>query len=146
MNLFNAKSEEDLKNYGKLTDLRNELSNILGSDVKIKSNTWSSLFRSITSLKKVTQYIVGDTGIANTKATDLYFKGEAERYIFLLLELDGKQRLDKLGVNRTHYSKKENAEKWRNEIAKIIHPDVCKHIQAERAMAELNEMYKEMIK
>ena len=41
---------------------------------------------------------------------DLYFRGEAERYIFFLLELDGKPRLDKLGVVMRHYGKKDIAE------------------------------------
>lgn len=146
MNFFNAKSVEDLKQYGKLSEIRTNISNILGQDVKFKSNTWQTLYSSIISLKKIARYISGGNDVGFVNSNDLYFKGEAERYIFLLLELDGKQRLDKLGVHRIHYGRKDIAEKWRNEIAKIIHPDICSHLQAQKAMAELNEMYKEMIK
>lgn len=146
MNLFNANSEEELRKYGKLNNVRNELKKLLGSEVKIKSNNWSNLFKSITALKRISLYIFGDNNNVELLTNDIYFKGETERYIFFLLELDGEQRLEKLGVNRVHYSNKEIADKWRNGIAKIIHPDVCSHIKAEEAMAELNEMYREMLK
>jgi len=143
MNFFNAKSVEELKTCGKLSEIRGNISNILGNNFQIKTNTWENLYSSILILKQINKYIPNNNDIL---LNDLYFRGDAERYIFILLELDGKQRLDKLGVNKMHYSKKDIANEWRNKISKIIHPDICMHPQASNAMAELNKMYKEMIK
>jgi hypothetical protein len=119
---------------------------LLGKDIKIKSNTWQSLYESIESLRKIAQCFSDGVQSETEKSNDLYFKGEVEKIIFYLVELDGKLRLDKLGVNMMHYSKKELAEKWRNDIAKQIHPDKCKHPKAVEAMSELNDIYKEMTK
>ena len=83
---------------------------------------------------------------ALNRSRDLYFRGEAERYIFFLLELDGKPRLDKLGVNLMHYKSKGVAEAWRAQIAKVIHPDICSHPLAGKAMTIFNDMYRGMIK
>jgi len=146
MNFFDAKSVEELKKYGKLSDIREMISNILGDDIKVKANTWENLYSSILNLKKLSQYIPTSGDICKSSSKDLYFRGDAEKFIFILLELDGKIRLDKLGINKMHYSRKDIADKWRNEISKVIHPDICMHPQASDAMAELNEMYKEMIK
>ena len=73
-------------------------------------------------------------------------KAPPKKYIFCLLELDGAGRMDKLSVGRSHYAKKDVAAKWRDKIALEIHPDVCSHPLAKKAMAELNNMYREMIK
>lgn len=145
MNLFDVTSVEELKKLGKLSEVRAQLSIIVGPNIKFKASSWLNLFTSIQSIKKLISLGSNDED-AQKKCNDLYFKGDAERLIYTLLDLDGKTRLDKLGVNRTHYSKKEIADKWRKEISKVIHPDVCVHPNASSAMAELNEMYKEMVK
>ena len=144
MDFFNASSVEELKTYGKLADLRKKLIDTLGNSVSVKSNTWDNFYRSVAALAKTARY--ASDASEKKPPKDLYFRGEAEKYIFYLLELDGKERLDKLAVSRLHYAKKNIAEKWKNKIAKIIHPDVCKHPLAEKAMARLNGMYQEMIK
>ena len=37
---------------------------------------------------------------------NLYFKDEVSKYIFFLVELEGKVQLDFLGVNYSHYANK----------------------------------------
>ena len=76
---------------------------------------------------------------------NVYFISKASEYIFYLVELDGKERMDKLKVTRKHYSNKKLAKEWRDSIAKEIHPDVCKVKYAERAIAKLNQLYAGMI-
>lgn len=40
---------------------------------------------------------------------DLYFKNEETRTIFGLVELNGKQQIDFLGIDYSHYSNKKNS-------------------------------------
>lgn len=141
--IFNCKSESELKQIGKLNTLKNEINDFCNQSIIIKTNSWEKFYIAIDNIKKICNL---NNAVEQVEiCDDLYFKGIAEKYIFFLLELDGKQRLDKLCVNRLHYAKKEIANKWRNDIAKIIHPDICHHPNAEKAMSELNDMYKEMI-
>ena len=69
---------------------------------------------------------------------------EACEYIFYLVELDGKLRMDKLGITPTLFSNKKTAKRWRDRISKVIHPDCCHHQRASEAMAELNQLYNQM--
>ena len=143
-NILSVKSVEELKSLGSLKEIRTELQYIIGDDIKIKMNTWENLYNGILSINGLIERCSGENIIRNEK--DLYFKSEAEKYIYFLLELDGEVQQRKLKINKMHYLNPQVAEKWRNTIAKIIHPDSCKHIKAEQAMAELNKLYQEMIK
>ena len=83
--------------------------------------------------------------INNNYNDNKYFISKASEYIFYLVELDGKERMEKLKVTRKHYSNKKVAKEWRDNIAKEIHPDVCKIKDAEKAIAKLNQLYSGMI-
>lgn len=74
---------------------------------------------------------------------DLYFKSEAERYMFALLEMDGSARADILGITRAHYRYKEIADQWRNHIFTIIsrNPD---HPMYYNACNKLDYFYNSM--
>lgn len=143
-NILSVKSEEELKSMGSLKALRLELQSIVGDDIKLKTDTWGHLYNSILAVNNLVERCSGESHIQ--KEGDLYFKSEAEKYIFFLLELEGEVQQRKLKINKMHYLNPKVAEKWRNAIAKIIHPDSCKHVKAEQAMAELNKLYQEMIK
>lgn len=69
----------------------------------------------------------------------------ADQYIHNLVKLDGMKRMEALKITKKHYQKKTIAVKWRNEIAKAIHPDICKNEAAEQAMAKLNELFSSMM-
>lgn len=142
--ILSVQSEEELKSMGSLKELRLELQSIVGDDIKLKMDTWGHLYTSILAVNSLVKRCSGESVIQ--KEGDLYFKSEAEKYIFFLLELEGEVRQRKLKINKAHYLNPQIAEKWRNAIAKTIHPDSCKHIKAEQAMAELNKLYQEMIK
>lgn len=142
--IFKCKSQYELRGIGKFKTLKETINELFENIIIIKANSWEKLYNSINNIKEVcnlnNEYNIIDT------CNDLYFKGNAEKYIFFLLELDGKERLNKLGISKLYYSKKELAITWRNNIAKVIHPDICHHPNAEKAMSELNDMYKEMIR
>lgn len=74
----------------------------------------------------------------------MYFKSEADRIIYALLKLDGEQRLKELGVDRSHTKDLQKAKKWRNDLAKIIHPDICNHPEAAEASGKLTKLYEQM--
>ena len=79
------------------------------------------------------------------KPRDEYFYSEIDRYIFAFTQLDGKNRQKILGINRLHYGNSEMAKKWKKEMAKKIHPDICKHPKAKEAWDIMNEIYSEMV-
>lgn len=73
---------------------------------------------------------------------DLYFKNEEARLIFGLAELGGKQQLDFLGIDYSHYSDKKLAEKWYTETKRKIASS--KHPRLEVALVKLEILYKGM--
>ena len=75
-----------------------------------------------------------------------YFKDETSKIIFFLVELEGKQQLDFLGINSGHYCNRDIAEKWYKGIESIINPKRCSHPKAAEAMQELKNIYKRMKK
>lgn len=102
---------------------------------------------SLTETAEKYTFCLGETSgylrLNNLDSNDLYFKSKAEKYIFYLLELDGRLRLNKLAINKLHYAKKEVATKWKDEIQRIL--DKSKHPYKDKAIKELEEMYKEMV-
>ena len=75
---------------------------------------------------------------------NLYFKNETSKYIFVLVELEGKIQLDFLGIDPSHYSNKEKAKNWYNKIKKII--EKSGHSKVDEAMVSLEKLYKGMAK
>jgi len=73
-----------------------------------------------------------------------YFKSEGDRIIYALVELNGTARQNALEVTLAQHSNKSAATEWRNNLAKVIHPDICPHRKAGEALVELAEMYEEM--
>ena len=74
-----------------------------------------------------------------------YFTSLASEYIFYLTELDGQLRMNKLNIKSTHFSDQRQAKSWRDKISKVIHPDLCHHQKASEAMAQLNDLYNQMV-
>ena len=75
---------------------------------------------------------------------NLYFKDETSKYIFFLVELEGKIQLDFLGIDPSHYSNKDKAKNWYNKIKKII--EKSGHSKVDEAMTSLKKLYKGMAK
>ena len=73
---------------------------------------------------------------------DLYFINEATRIIFGLVELNGKQQLDFLGVDLEHYSNKKLANEWDTETKENLRGST--HPKLETALANLEKLYKGM--
>ena len=156
MKWYEAESVEELKQIGNFRAVKMEINKdirkITGKSkldgfIKMGSNSWKGLYDKILSLKKINNIFEDDNGQAyyNNSNSD-YFKSEADRYIFCLLELSGEERMKKLKIYKSLYINKEAAKEWYTNIVKSIHPDVCKCQRATEAMAELTSIYKKMIK
>jgi len=74
-----------------------------------------------------------------------YFKTDADKYIFALLELDGPSRTKVLGITKKMYSSKELADKWYMNILENIHDRSSSDGEAQKALVKLNTLYGEMI-
>ena len=70
-----------------------------------------------------------------------YFKDETSKYIFFLVELEGKQQLDFLGVNPGNYINKNVAERWYRGVKKKIGTE---HPKCVEALKSLEKLYRRM--
>lgn len=73
---------------------------------------------------------------------DSYFKNEEARLIFGLVELEGKQQLDFLGIDLEHYSNKKLAKEWYTETKDNLRGST--HPKLEIAFVNLEKLYKGM--
>ncbi len=112
------------KSFINLKEAKEKISKILNK--KVVAGSWQVLYD-----KYVTE--------------DLYFKDKISKYIFFLVELEGKPQLEFLGITYDYYRDRKIAEKWHKEMVKLIHPDRCKHPKATEAMQALEKLYKGMI-
>jgi hypothetical protein len=154
-NIFEVKSLEELKGMGKLAEVREAFKEAVAEmGIKGKTNSWQNMYESIQQVRKTTEKLVKLTGYATGSAPrdgasvdspDPFFKGEAERYIFILTQTDGEARMNLLGADMRHYSDPKLASQWMRGISKLIHPDNCKHPMAAQASAKLDELYKVMV-
>lgn len=155
MKWYDVKNVEELKELGKLTTVKREINKdirkITGKKdisgfIKMGSNSWKNQYDKITALKKIVLELsdIQEEALVNKKNSG-YFKNEACRYIFCLLELSGEERMKQLKIYKSLYINKEAAKGWYRNIAKAIHPDSCKEERAAEAMAELASIYDKMV-
>lgn len=144
---------DELKEMGKMLEIKREIQNNLGTRIKIKSRSWDELFLAIQKLSSLMNKSTDSENSLN-KVDSLttidenieYFKTKTDEIIYSLIELTGKQRQKKLDITEFCYKNPQYAKKWRNEIIKYIHPDKNNHPKANQAMAVLQELYEGMIK
>ncbi len=75
-----------------------------------------------------------------------YFADETSMILFTLIYLDGSIRERLLGIDEGLYESRARAKGWRGRLLKKIHPDRCRHPEAARATANLDKIYRRMIK
>lgn len=167
MEWLKVNSVEELKKMGNLKtvrsvikkDLENYFKNMNSKDknivemIKVSSNNWNGIYDKIKALNSFINYHLEGEAVSDRKNNIVksqggnldYFKSKEEELIFYLLELDGEKRNKKLNITKSCYYNKKDAKKWRNNIAKYLHPDKLSHPKAERATAKLNQLYFEMV-
>jgi hypothetical protein len=132
--LFQCTSVQELQSFGKYRAVRKAMQDRIGKSLRHYGRGWKDLYQMLEVIRT----------LGNVQPTAAYFTSEPARYIYALVELDGAYRLKELGILKHHYFNKEKARRWRDQIAKVIHPDVCLHPQASAAFAKLDDLYQEI--
>lgn len=106
-------------------------------------NSYANLLTFISNLSKRFNSVTSLN--SNTNDSDGFFISSPAKYIFALTQADTQLRRELLEVESSFFRSKEEAKKWRNDIAMIIHPDKCDLPNADRAYDKLDDIYKAMI-
>ena len=152
---------EELKSCGKLKDIRQDIKLLLGDKHSITGRGYADILKRILEFREIAKLFVNQDALvsetaqvidvtltplsSNQEITDQIFVSKASEYIFYLTALDGNTRMNYLKIEDKHFTSKKEAKKWRDEISKIIHPDLCHQKEATQAMSELNMLYQLMI-
>ncbi len=137
MNWRYCKSVNSLKKLGSFKSVKSKINSDLLNITEIKSRSWDELFYKISHMRAIY--------LSEKPENDGDFISTANKYIFILLNTSGRNRLDNLSVTVQHYQDKSVAKKWRNELMKFVHPDICNDSRATSSMKALNEIYTEMV-
>lgn len=135
MNWINISSLEELQSLGKFNQIKEIINKDLDPILIIKARSWSDLYVKVNQIQKMLEKL-------QTKST---FTSKSSEYIFYLTELSGEARMNKLQIDKTHFTNKKKSKQWRDKIAKEIHPDKSNHPKSEQAMSKLNELYAQMV-
>lgn len=151
MRWINVKDVNELKSLGKFTEVKREIKQDVGDNIKITGRGWNDLYKNITKFSNLVQQIYNSDlrdsseEIKSSNNSSQYFTSTANEYIFYLTELDGEIRMKKLGITKSLFTNKNAAKAWRDKISKEIHPDINNHPKSTLAMAKLNDMYNSMV-
>lgn len=150
--ILKANTLEELKEVGKMLEIKYTVQEVAGDRIKIRSRSWQELFQVILTLKEFPQFkssnnenMIINIAKEQNDSNVQYFKTRTDEIIFALLELKGKQRQEKLKITNFCYNNPQYAKKWRNDLVKIIHPDKTEHPKSAEAMQVLKELYEGMI-
>lgn len=111
MKISEIDSLDDIKKYGKSSDLMQDLQKLV-SPLKVEAATDEELLAVIMALK--------------SKWVDLMrgpFISEQQEYIYYLTRLEGKQRNKALGITDKHYEDKSLANRWKKSLAQKVAGD-----------------------
>lgn len=131
--------------YKTLVKFRNEIkiSFFNRTNLKVTIKSWKDGFEKAQLLFLLSESN-NDSYILNQNSD--YFKDKISEYIFYLLELNGEIQMKKLKISKIHYKDKNKAKEWRNNLIKMLHPDISFHAKTKEATEAINLIYKAMIK
>ncbi|HEY8034661.1 MAG TPA: hypothetical protein VIF37_03625 [Methylobacter sp.] len=128
MEIHKAESIEDLKSIGTIDEIVSQINHIV-APFKLDAESYEEILKATRLLKE--KWCDFKTGP---------FISEEEKYIFLLTEMDGEKRSEKLGLTDQHYEDKELAKRWFRSIASKIHPDKSSNKDG-KAFKALKDIY-----
>lgn len=134
--LAEACSVDDLKALGSFRAVKQSLQDHLGPFLHVRARSWKDLLEAV-------RRVFGAPEASSV--THDYFVSRAAETIFALLHLYGDLQYRRLGIRVRHFGDRALAKRWRDDVARIIHPDRCAHPHAGRAMAEVNDLYQAML-
>lgn len=95
---------------------------------------------------KLQHEVIDNKQPSEETVNDPFFVSDEAKLIFILLYVDNEERAKFLGITEEMYESIELAKSWKSKIIKLIHPDRCKHPQANEAMSKVNSIYTRMKK
>ncbi|MEM6929409.1 MAG: hypothetical protein AAF602_20890, partial [Myxococcota bacterium] len=111
-NILMVHSVADLRRFGSFKDVKGLVQSKVGKAYRVRARGWAALYGWLEHHR--------GTVLAEEPAADEYFVSPAARVIFALVELDGRCRLDQLGVTRANFGDKGIARRWRDDMARLI--------------------------
>lgn len=124
--ILRAATIDELKRHGSFKEVK--------AKVRVRARGWADLLAKLQALH-----------VNDAAEEDLYFVSPAARVIFALLETETHTQNRQLGITRAHFRDRALARSWRDEVARLVHPDRCSHPHASRAMAEATKIYRFMV-
>lgn len=111
MNISEISSLDDIKEYKKTSNLRDDIQALI-SPLKIEVSNDEELLSIVEILKA--NWLGFNEGP---------FVSKQAEFIYYLTQLEGKQRNKALGITDEHYENTTIAKKWYKEISQLVHPD-----------------------
>ncbi|MCS3665624.1 hypothetical protein GGP65_003268 [Salinibacter ruber] len=151
--LYDIIYTDDIKSLGSFKELKKCLEDAIPANLSLHSvRGWDDLEALKEDLRDLIQRVSEDPGGQSEHAKEKdfssggneFFISEPARLIFFLTELDRDEKLKKLNYKKIMNYRKEEAKKWRDSIAKKIHPDKCNHPKSDEATEELNKIYRDI--
>ena len=147
VNWMNVESVEELKQCGKVAQIRSQIKVVLGPKPPITGRGYTDLFERIVEFREVLkqfnlpvdeqgEYIMND---------DVFFISKTHAYIFYLTELGEVDQKRLLKIEEKLFRNQREAMHWYNQIAILIHPRVCTHPKAMDASLKLKAWYDKMV-
>lgn len=136
VDLVRVTSIDQLKRLGSFREVKQTFQDRLGPGVRVRARSWQGLLEAIRGT------VAGCTPRPERHA---FFASEAARAIFALLHLHGDPQFDMLDITVRHFGDRRLARRWRDHVARLVHPDRCDHPAAARAMAEVSDIYEAML-
>lgn len=133
---------DELKALGPFKSVKERLQRDLG--MRVPARGWTDLLDFIQRCQLRFGSKDYHAESSSQDGAETYFRSPSHRYIFALVELDGRSRLDVLGIDRRHFHDRTLAKVWFREVSKLVHPDKVQHARSHDAMAQLKIMYNEM--
>ena len=144
---MNVESVEELKQCGKVAQIRSQIKAVLGPKPPITGRGYTDLFERIVEFREVLKQFNhpddahGDSVVNN----DVFFVSKAHAYIFYLTELEEVDQRRLLKIEEKLFRNQREAMHWYNQIAILIHPRVCTHPKAMEASLNLKAWYDKMV-
>jgi hypothetical protein len=130
--LNHVKTVEDVKVLGSVQEVALKIEEVI-NPLKISANSYEELLEILLLLqKKWVEFI------------DSPFVSDEKKYIFLLTEVDGEKRNEKLGITDDLYENPELAKKWFQSVRAKVHPDKCPD-KSGKAFQILKDIYNVLI-
>ncbi|MCS4250766.1 hypothetical protein [Pseudomonas sp. BIGb0164] len=131
--IIEAKSVDDLEKIGSVEFLRSQLDEAV-APLKVSANSYNEIFDLIKALKQ--KWL---------PFSDQVFTSERQQVIYYLVDHDGEQRNDLLGITDEMYEDPDAAKKWFRKLAQTIRADINMDARSVKAFQVLQDIRSNLV-